>query len=560
MTNRRKQGVISAICFCLIFVTIFLAPARGQVYDSEALKRSKLPKSPQAVASGEVLYREKCSFCHGLKGDGNGPVADYIEPRPRDFTKGLFKFRETRTGELPTDEDLFRTISKGVPGTSMPAWGEGEFKLSHKAIWQLVYYIKTFSSDFADPQFNPYEFIYKVQREIPSTQASILKGKELFQDKKKGACVKCHGTKGRGNGSEAGTQKDDWGYPILPADLTNPWRYKGGKTTREIFQTLSTGLNGTPMPGYEETLSEEERWSIAHYVDSLVETGGTGVEVALKSKFIEGEIPANPDDPIWKTAQKLEVPLSGQVIKAPRWENHSVDMLNVRSVHNIDEIAFLVSWNDRFKDVNHEDPPELPSEVLKDTYIPTAVQYERRRLKLRDALAVQFPVKISEGTVKPYFFLGQRGNPVNLWFWKADMHRDGSENRWVKSVDELNREGFNTKEKMQPPESQAVVASAAWDDGRWKVILKRALRTEDKKGDIQFEPNIFIPIAFQVWDGSNGEYGLQCSISSWYYVYMEYRTPLLVFLYAIAGGIGVLAVEFWAVRKARTLTQDDYRL
>jgi len=69
------------------------------------------------------IYIRRCSFCHGLLGDGEGPAAPYMDPRPRDFTLGTFKFRTTQSGELPTNEDLFRTVSRGLPGTAMQAFG-----------------------------------------------------------------------------------------------------------------------------------------------------------------------------------------------------------------------------------------------------------------------------------------------------------------------------------------------------------------------------------------------------------------------------------------------------
>jgi cytochrome c553 len=71
------------------------------------------------VEQGRAIYIRRCSFCHGLMGDGEGPAAQFLDPRPRDFTLGTFKFRTTQSGELPTDEDLFRTVSRGLSGTGM---------------------------------------------------------------------------------------------------------------------------------------------------------------------------------------------------------------------------------------------------------------------------------------------------------------------------------------------------------------------------------------------------------------------------------------------------------
>ena len=72
--------------------------------------KPKPAATPEMLAKGKTIYFKRCSFCHGLIGDGNGPAADFMDPRPRDFTIGTFKFRTTASCELPTDEDLFKTL------------------------------------------------------------------------------------------------------------------------------------------------------------------------------------------------------------------------------------------------------------------------------------------------------------------------------------------------------------------------------------------------------------------------------------------------------------------
>ncbi|MAE06143.1 MAG: hypothetical protein CMH76_07395, partial [Nitrospinae bacterium] len=209
-------------------------------YGNSELRERKPKATPELVAKGKVVYEKRCGFCHGEKGDGNGPVADYLHPRPRDFTKGLYKFRTTKTGESPTDEDIFRTVSLGAPGTGMPAWGEGTFRLPEDELWQVVFYIKSFFEDFADPEFNPYEELIK-QGPPPAESSELIQlGRKIYIDEARGACVKCHGPEGRGDGEEAGTQKDDWDAPIMPANLAAGWRYKNwGPSLEEVFRTLS---------------------------------------------------------------------------------------------------------------------------------------------------------------------------------------------------------------------------------------------------------------------------------------------------------------------------------
>ena len=74
------------------------------------------------VAKGKHLYEVNCVQCHGAEGKGDGYGAPFLVPPPRDLTAGQYKFRTTAGGQLPTDDDLFRTISRGANGTGMPPW------------------------------------------------------------------------------------------------------------------------------------------------------------------------------------------------------------------------------------------------------------------------------------------------------------------------------------------------------------------------------------------------------------------------------------------------------
>src|ERR1700682_5250601 len=67
--------------------------------------------------AGKLNYRRYCIGCHGPAGDGNGENAPWIDPKPRDFTLAVFKCRSTPTGSLPTDQDLYQSISRGFVTT-----------------------------------------------------------------------------------------------------------------------------------------------------------------------------------------------------------------------------------------------------------------------------------------------------------------------------------------------------------------------------------------------------------------------------------------------------------
>ena len=82
-------------------------------------------QAPPSLERGSQVYLEKCAYCHGEKGKGDGPAADYSMPQPRNLTKGHIKIRSTSFGKIPTDEDLFNAISNGMRTTTMPGlYGE----------------------------------------------------------------------------------------------------------------------------------------------------------------------------------------------------------------------------------------------------------------------------------------------------------------------------------------------------------------------------------------------------------------------------------------------------
>jgi cytochrome c oxidase cbb3-type subunit I/II len=213
---------------------------------------------------GKELYGRYCIFCHGRDGDGRGVSAPYIDPKPRDFTQGVFKCRSTPTGTLPLDSDLFDTISRGVHASGMPSWKP----LTRQERADLVAYIKTFSSKFK--QEKPGAPV-QVPPEPPSSPESVKRGAEVFQSMN---CGLCHGKEGRGNGPSAAALTDSKGNRITPFDLTSGTKLKCGDSDRGIFRDLSTGLDGTPMPSFAEALKPDQIWDLIHYIAALRKTRG----------------------------------------------------------------------------------------------------------------------------------------------------------------------------------------------------------------------------------------------------------------------------------------------
>ncbi len=213
-----------------------------------------------AAQRGKRLYRRKCVFCHGTNGKGDGSVSRYVFPKPRDLTQGVFKIHSTPSGSLPTDQDLFDTLTRGLPGTTMPAW----WNLSETQRWQLVAYIKTFSARFQEEE--PREPI-KIGAAKPPYPESVANGRRLYLEAE---CWKCHGLLGRGDGPSSHTLVDDWDYPIVPADLTISRNWRGGNRPEDVFRSLTVGIGGTPMPSWEDALTEDQIWDLTNYLLSII--------------------------------------------------------------------------------------------------------------------------------------------------------------------------------------------------------------------------------------------------------------------------------------------------
>jgi cytochrome c oxidase cbb3-type subunit 2 len=180
-------------------------------------------------------------------------------PKPRDFTLAVFECRSTPTGTLPTDEDLFDTIARGIDRSNMPPWNT--FTKQERA--DLVAWIKHFS-----PRW---------QTEKPGTPIQIPAEPEISADRVKAGqevfnrvqCWKCHGAEGKGNGPSASTLQDDLGRAILPYNFASGDRPKCGSTDRDLYRIFMTGLDGTPMPSFVDNIKPDEAWDLVFYLRTL---------------------------------------------------------------------------------------------------------------------------------------------------------------------------------------------------------------------------------------------------------------------------------------------------
>jgi mono/diheme cytochrome c family protein len=270
-----SQPFIAIACIALIWLWTGPLSAKD-FYDYAATTRNIKPtaKSPPVnhdlLAHGGWLYRSMCLRCHGTEGDGNGADWSITEfnprfwlPRkPRNFIDAIFKVRKSPSGYLPSDEDLFIAISRGlVPDEDMPAFAF----LSERDRWALVAYIKRFSERWEEEKDDTEPPLSIAKPPMPDAQM-LVDGREVYKQMK---CAKCHGETGLGDGPSADQLEDDDGLAMTPRDFTAAGKFVGGSDPQGIYQTFSTGFDGTPMPSFADFLEEDQRWQLVWYVMSL---------------------------------------------------------------------------------------------------------------------------------------------------------------------------------------------------------------------------------------------------------------------------------------------------
>jgi len=483
----------------------------------------------EATSAGEHVYMQWCSGCHGVSGTGDGPGAATMLPRPRDFTTAQYQIRSTASGELPTDEDILHVINVGMPGTAMPGW---EDVLTTQERAALVEYLKSLSRFFGQgPAPEPIDF----GRAPGSSDERLLDGAEVYQTLE---CWRCHGQAGRGNGESSPTLEDNGGFPIRAADLTENWRFNGGGTVEDIYRRFNTGLDGTPMPTFVDAVdagivTQDQLWSLAHYVRSLSPERTPEVREVIGAELLtEGELPGSPDDERWAEVERYRVPLVGQIVVGPRWFAPRVSGVWVQALHDGRELALLVSWTD-------------PSESPDAAWTPFA---QRMREVMGpdttagswtpespDRLVVQFPQQIPQGMERPYFLQGDARRPTYHWVWESTGGAREQVGRGLGSATD------------QESGSQELQTTAVHQEGQWRVLFRRSLATPDSAGDLQIPTASAIPVAFQAWDGDNGEDGTQGAISTWYFINLQEATPITVYVapaiaLLLTGVLGMVAV------------------
>lgn len=439
---------------------------------------------------GREIYMKRCFWCHGEQGRGDGPSAVGMIPAPRDFVGAEYKIRSTPFGQLPTDDDLFRVISRGLPGTPMPGW---EQILTEQERRQLVSYIQSLAPRFRSEKPEPLN--------VPSGRGSAERGREVYRSAR---CFLCHGEAGRPEGGITTVQNYEWGLPYWARDFTQGWSFKGGQEPRDIYLRITGGLQGTPMGPYRELLSDQERWDLAHYVASLDrEPSETSEDFTVEAAYTRGDIPGVPDADEWQQADPILVPLAGQVVlESPsRWWTPTARSVTVRALWNGRQIGFLLEWHD----------PTGPNPLISDSAL------------------LQFAAQ--EGN-KPHFLFGNPDAPVKVWQWNGN----GDAEEWTAAG--------SGKIQSHSPTFQV---SSTWREGRWQVIFRVPLGGEPK-----FEPGRFIPILFSLRDGANAEVDNVRALSTWLYMTLEPPPSVRPWLSGSAWLLGAALIELWIVARLKS--------
>lgn len=280
------------------------------------------------VLEGKVAYERYCVGCHGVEGDGKGDAAGFLHPRPRNFQIANYKFSSTRSGQLPTDEDLRRSIRNGLKGSAMPAWN----LLPDRTIDALIAYIKTFSPKWqAREPAAPIPRFEDPYRSQPDKTAAIQRGEAVYHGY--ATCWTCHPAYVSGErineyfvllggpprlGFRANLhlpegKANNEGELIYPPDFTRDF-VRSGVSVDDVYRTIAAGISGTAMPTWVDTMElpglkegdpplvqPADLWAMSYYVQRLIQQrpqllamGSFEVRRRPVGIFLDGSLPPLP--------------------------------------------------------------------------------------------------------------------------------------------------------------------------------------------------------------------------------------------------------------------------
>lgn len=519
---------------------------------------------PPLVARGQALFAKHCVICHGETGDGLGKFAYLMNPRPRNFKLGKFKLTTTQN-LIPSDQDLLRTIVRGMPGSAMPPWGH----LPSADLNALVAYVRhihvqaveaELAAGVADGSVAADEVADLLAQRTQPGPPIVVPPEPAFDDLRwfngrrvyLEACASCHGADGRP--LPEAVKVDDEGYPVPPRSFVDGI-FKGSMEGPDLYCRILKGMRGTPMPASEGNFTNDEIWDLIHYVQSLAREGSQGRAQLRQSTItaprVAGDLPADPKDTGWNQARPVYVGLTPLW-----WTEQRIEGLVVQALHNDDELALRLTWLD----------PTVDARAVKTE-------------EFRDAVAIQFSLSSD-----PPFYMGdatQHGG-VNIWMWKADRERNLAEGYQdvdaafpQRAVDLYDECPIRAKDMSltdwphgaitehnptyitawgagnlvadptlktpveclvargpgtlagKPANVQVVQGRAVYERGVWMVQLQRTLEVPCEPGNPAqpdervFRAGDYLPVSFAIWDGSAGDRDGKKNISIWQRLVIE---------------------------------------
>lgn len=261
--------------------------------DAGKLRLAAGPVRSDIVGRKNGLYREHCVHCHGISGDGMGPTAAFLNPYPRDYRPGKFKFKSTWRDAKPTHADLVKVLHDGIAGSSMPSFA----LLSPVQVDALAEYVKYLSMrgetelaiyTYVEQELEPEDAVpedrdfliveilvpvaekwqvaeeeesqipvadvpdgidFSLAATAPGNRESIEKGRQLFHGA--GGCVKCHGVTALGDGQA--NDYDDWNKVIVETG-----KEVAGSLTK-VSETSTGGMSAEDLAEHRA----EARWLAA---------------------------------------------------------------------------------------------------------------------------------------------------------------------------------------------------------------------------------------------------------------------------------------------------------
>jgi mono/diheme cytochrome c family protein len=522
---------------------LVVVPGAAALVAAALLFDSGAAGQPAETERGRKLFVKHCSICHGQEGAGDGSAAYLLHPKPRDFRRGEFRLITT-DNSVPTDDDLFRVITNGMPGSAMPPWdrlAEADRRLlvdEVKRLWiQAVR--KRLQEDpdvereeveeYLEEDTTPGKTI-SFEGETEPTQAEIARGRIVYFR----ACAPCHGQEGRGETTQQ--LLDSRGFPAPARDYTKGI-FKGGSEARQLYARLRSGMKGTAMPTYEVGgLSNEEAWSVVHYIRTLFPPGAQErQEQRMQQLTVRrmDKLPATEQE-WWRAA-----PAAYVALMPLWWRDRRIEGVLFQGAHDGKTLMLRLAWEDLTQNdsqLRHED--------------------------FHDGAAVQ----LSSAADPPFFGMGDESGSVLIWSWKASWQEDQAGYRDLESIypkmhldtyypvqknlkagerpdpkavgaphhDPRFLSGWGAGNPMSNPERpsavevvrakgqgtltsqerevQTVRGKAVWDRGIWTLEIKVELTRE--RSEDRF-------IAFAVWDGTQGDRNGQKSVSIWHRLELE---------------------------------------